>query len=309
MASSSEFNNNSINNASNYKGKNNISSNSFSSWKNSPTTQPAPPKKNIEAKHEHNKKRITNISKILTTFATMVSATALCIVGVDSLASSTVTTSMFETMATENEIYYCIELENYGGEDDLIVVLYNDFTNRSQKINGIEAYGVFDHLQTNMVYTLALKQGSTIITCKKLRTVYNEELQKDYTERDDFDTGQPKKDDLPMEEIADPDEPYEPSQGSERPITADNNLDQTEPIIADDIPPDVNESDEDQPLEEEDEPSEQDLEADKPTEEEEAGYSSYDQNNPTGQNQNNNDNITGPNDGPTNDYEGDLTNG
>ena len=299
------FNNNAVNNSSNYKSQNDISSKSDYVGKNAPQIQARPTKDNLEAKHEKIKKQTKNVAKILTTFATMVSATALCIVGVDSLSASTITPTTFIAEATETEIYYYAELESFNNEDDVYVVLYNDFTNRSVKVNDIEAYGIFDHLQTNMVYTLALKQGSTIITSKKLRTVYNEELQKDYTERDDFDTGQPKTDDKQIEDITPIEELDESSREQEKPITADDDSGQTEPIIADDVEADVYEDDEDQPIEGDYNPEEGDYNP----EEDESGNSADDPNNPNGQSNNNNDNKTGPNDDPTNNNEGEETNG
>ncbi|MBQ8468200.1 MAG: hypothetical protein IJ542_00395 [Clostridia bacterium] len=135
------------------------------------------PKTENDLKHKSAKKnKAQDISKLITTFATMVSATVLGVVGVGALTKKpTITAKFQEVYAYESGVAYFLTLEGYNPGDDVYVVLHNDFTNRSQKVEEPEFQGVFENLQTNMTYTLLVKKGSTVLTSTKLRTVNQED--------------------------------------------------------------------------------------------------------------------------------------
>ena len=107
------------------------------------------------------------------------------------MSPATVQGYICETKATTSEIYYMISLTEFNGEDDIYVVLYNDFVNYAQKVEDSYADGCFDGLVDNMNYTLALKQGNITITSQKIRTKPTDDeiidyTQPDYTGRDKY---------------------------------------------------------------------------------------------------------------------------
>lgn len=178
-----QFNNNKATNSSLYSSRNKQPSNFVGKGKNIVAVQSSVDEKNNLAKQKKKKNKTQELAKIITTFATMVSATIACVVGVDAILPSqpTISAEYFETWTSENEISYSLFVEDFDENDDVFVVLYNDFTNRSQKLESPEASGTFENLQTNMLYTIELKQGDSVVVSKKLRT----EPMKDYYESDE----------------------------------------------------------------------------------------------------------------------------
>ena len=197
------LNDNGVKNASNYKSRNDISASFDYFSKNKVSTQTTTPKAENNSSIKTDKKP-KGIAKALTTFATMVSATVLCIAGTENILPTTsVNAQIEETWTTESEIYYYISFSEYNGEDDVYVVLYNDFTNRSHKVEDSSCSGEFEHLQANMSYTLAVKQGSTVITSKKIKTI--NQIEK--TEYDDYQNSSGEVvDDIIYEETTRPNE-------------------------------------------------------------------------------------------------------
>lgn len=140
---------------------------------------------------EKTKKKANSLAKLLTTIATVVSAGMVGIVGLNIInpPTATVSAEIQEVYTTDSDVYYFITLDNYNEGDDVYVILYNDFTNRTQKAESSEFDGGFEDLQTNMYYNLEVKQGDITIASKRVRTVYERETEKptyeDYDPQDD----------------------------------------------------------------------------------------------------------------------------
>ena len=129
-------------------------------------------------------KLAVELSKILTTLIAIVGASVAGIFGVGFLFVPTVRAEIAEVSVGEHEIYYYVMIENFNKDDEVYVVLYNDFTNRSQKVDAVEYSdspdyednqtvefgGAFEDLQVDMTYTLAVKQGTYTITSMVLKT-------------------------------------------------------------------------------------------------------------------------------------------
>lgn len=69
--------------------------------------------------------------------------------------------------ASETEIGYTVTVEE--GEE-LEIVVYNNFTNRTQKLEVGENIGVFENLQPRMEYTVAIKDDGEIVAKQKIKT-------------------------------------------------------------------------------------------------------------------------------------------
>lgn len=262
MNNNFEFNKIESNNAEQLKPKPYYSANYIGQTQNKTDIQQ--PSHEVENKVERKAKEVkttqakaTTTSRLLTTFVAAVSSVVIGVTSISGILPepTTLTARFEETYATDHEIYYMVEIgdsrfneqdesgrekmqyeEEYNEDEDyvidltdLYVVLYNDFTERSEKIEEQFWSGVFEHLQENMSYTLEVKYKNNVLASKTLKTV----LQKsDY--EDDYD----------------PDEPYtEPS----------NSDDPDEPIMSDGDGGDYNPDDPDNPdYNEPDEPDDPD---------------------------------------------------
>ena len=169
---------------------------------------------NYEKRSTTAKKSSQSLSSMLKTFAIMVSAVLTGVAGVSVLPSSSITATIYETYCYSTELYYVVTLSEY--EDGLSVVLYNNFTNREEKItkdsleenfeygqeqeirdgeeplpNGYLFFGTFENLQPHMTYTIAIKKG--LITLAKTTFYFEEKLEpeEDYSSGDDY-TQRPK---------------------------------------------------------------------------------------------------------------------
>ncbi len=180
------------NNSSNYQSRNQYSANFVGKNKNEIKLQSTPPSENIqtpEAIKKDDKKKTSNtkskeVSQIVTKLVTVVSAAVIGVASVEALSPFSTDYEVFmdDCYATQNEINYNIYIENKNNKiddtqhgdiefiDEFTVVLYNDFTNREKKFEGYYAEGVFEDLQTNMTYTLAVKIGNKTIATKTLKT-------------------------------------------------------------------------------------------------------------------------------------------
>ena len=171
-----QFNNNQATNSSCYTSRNKQSANFVGKSKNVVVTQTAVDEKNNLTRQKKKKNKSQELAKVITTFATMVSATIACVVGIETIfpTGPTITAEYFETWAGETEISYSLFVEDYDESyDNVYVVLYNDFTNRSQKLDSSEASGTFENLKKDMTYTIELKQGDNVVVSKNLRTGRN----------------------------------------------------------------------------------------------------------------------------------------
>lgn len=160
------------------------------------------------------KKKAKGLAKLLTTIATVVSAGMVGIVGLNVInpPRATVSAEIQEIYTTDRDVYYFITLENYNEGDDVYVVLYNDFTNRTQKAESSEFDGGFEDLQTNMYYNLEVRQGDITIASKKVRTVYERQTEKpDYEDYDPEDD--PTQGNNPRPNTSDGGDEDDPTQG------------------------------------------------------------------------------------------------
>ena len=172
-----------------YKSRNSYTANFVGQSKNKLDFQPKlKEEKNDTAKIRHEKNKAKNISKLMTSFVALVSGTAVFAAGVDAFIPPTteIVAQIESVFTTESDVSYYIFLENYEGEDDVYVVLYNDFTNRTQKVEEQMMEGTFENLQTNMKYTLAVKKGSQVLASKVVRTV-NEEMIDDWYQDEPYE--------------------------------------------------------------------------------------------------------------------------
>ena len=185
----SGYNNLNINNSSNYRGSNKYSANFITAGKNKLETQKSQKEQN-EEKSKSTKQKSQGLAKMLTTFVGMVSA-ATVIVGVDTILpiQSSVQIVEFEASASENDVFYYLSLENYDPEhDDVYVVLYNDFTNREEKIEESGWEGSFERLKENMYYTIAVKKGNKVLVSKQVKTYIEKTPYTEPTTSDDPET-------------------------------------------------------------------------------------------------------------------------
>ncbi|MCR5553335.1 MAG: hypothetical protein K6F08_01115 [bacterium] len=229
-------------------------------WGNNKITHDCEYKPNSAPNESARVKKTKSLTNMFKTFAVMFSAVLMGSAGLGLITTSSVNVTFNDIYAYDNCVSYYISLSSY--EEGLSVVLYNDFTNREEKVeeNNIEIEGVFENLAPNMYYTLAVKKGSSTIA---KTSIYLKEYERGkYIDYQEEQTKPDKTDDLNERENYMSDDPtYDP--------TENDNPDQ-EPIIEDE----PNE----EPIEENDDPN-QSYNSDKPT---------YDD--PTNNNQNGNSN-------------------
>ena len=119
------------------------------------------------------KEKTKGISEIVTKFAVLAVAGVSGIVGIETLTPSPIQAEISYVEAYDTEVFYNVSLSELA--DGLKIVLYNDFTNREQKIEEQMTEGVFENLQTNMKYTLVVKHGSKVLAKETLVTKTREE--------------------------------------------------------------------------------------------------------------------------------------
>lgn len=174
------------NNSSNYTSTNQYVPNDIGSGKNNLDTQKPAPEQNEEKEtateivKATTSKKSKDISKLLTTVVTVVSASMIGVVGVEDILPKATIEAKFENVyATEHEVYYSAFYEMLGREDkeyneedyyNIYIVLYNDFTNRSEKFEDNYADGSFENLKENMTYTLEIRQGDIVVASTTITT-------------------------------------------------------------------------------------------------------------------------------------------
>lgn len=136
--------------------------------------------KNVGARYERTKKKAATTSDYIKKLATIVGASVLGIVGVKAIVPSGTKATFEEVYAYETGVYYSVHMDNY--DDDVYVVLYNDFTNREEKVNEQSQSGVFEHLASNMYYTLAVKKGNRMLTKQQIYTKTERQTKENYDE-------------------------------------------------------------------------------------------------------------------------------
>lgn len=121
-------------------------------------------------RREEVKKKSNAISSLVKTFALLVSSV---IIGMESLGLSQPSiTATFEYIeAYEYGVYCQISLSEY--QDDVKLILHNDFTNREQPVEMIEEdenWYYFEDLKPNMHYTLSIVQGKLVLATTSVYT-------------------------------------------------------------------------------------------------------------------------------------------
>ena len=196
----SEFNSIKTNNSASYKGSNKYAANFVPAGKNVVATQNSLKEQNqAKDKTTETKQKSQNLAKLLTTFVGMVSA-ATVIVGVDTILPTTkyVEVQEFYASSYETDVFYYLSLgEDYDPESDVYVVLYNDFTNREEKIEEQGWEGTFENLKENMTYTIAVKQGNKVLVSQKVKTETPEKYEEEYYEEDPITSDDPTNSDDP----------------------------------------------------------------------------------------------------------------
>ena len=161
-----EINNNNVDNSSNYKSRNKNTTQKYTGNKLAENQ-----KFLTQEETKPIKKKPQEISKIVTAFTTIISASIIGISALDILPSGSTSKGQFiDIWTSTNEVSYTVELENYDETYDYYVVIYNDFTNRSEKMEDNVQEGTFEELAENMTYTLALMQGNKVIASKTVKT-------------------------------------------------------------------------------------------------------------------------------------------
>lgn len=175
MEINEQFNKNENKNLNNLKEINEYPKNSIGAGKNNIDNQKVPKLENNLKTNNKKKKKLESVSKIITTFATMISAIFLVgAVGTLLPPKDNIIAEIHEVYATEHNVSFFITIEEFDNNDNVYVVLYNDFTNRKLLIQEQAFQGNFEDLQKDMTYTLAVKKGSKTITSVKVKTVGRE---------------------------------------------------------------------------------------------------------------------------------------
>ncbi len=126
------------------------------------------------------RKKKTDYAKLLASVVAVIGSVTVVGSGVMASGGGASSAQILEYGGSYNSVFYYIELER--AEDAQIeVVLYNDFTNRSEKLNGIENSGEFYDLVPNREYTLAVIEtqplGKVTLASQTVRTA----IYPDYT--------------------------------------------------------------------------------------------------------------------------------
>ena len=107
----------------------------------------------------------STVVKTLTSFAAVAA-----VVAVVATNNNGIEVDFAKVDATDTTIQYDINLDGYSGQENLEVVVYNDFTNRTQAVNAANISGVVEGLKPAMEYTIAVKQGYRTLGKTTLKT-------------------------------------------------------------------------------------------------------------------------------------------
>ena len=128
-------------------------------------------------------KTAANITKSL---IVLVTATTTGVIGTGAIlsGSSGVTAEIAYVSVSDTEVFYEVTLDKYQYDDNITIILYNDFTHREQQVQESKASGYFENLKSNMTYTLEVRKGLNVLAKKKVTTdkVYQIDQEEPYTE-------------------------------------------------------------------------------------------------------------------------------
>lgn len=113
-------------------------------------------------------KKSTGFGKIFSLFSAAIVAVVGGITLVTSSGGGTVAHAAFET--SDTEIYYFMEMQDMGEDDEVLLLVENRFTNREVPIEGENAEGVVEGLKPDMAYSVRVVNGNKTLFEEQVRT-------------------------------------------------------------------------------------------------------------------------------------------
>ena len=110
----------------------------------------------------------STLSHFLSSAAIFAAFTALI---VPSISTSDYSAEFLSLTASETSISYVVSIDNYSEGDELVIVVYNDFTRREQTVAGAMYKGEEVGLKPNMYYKVAVVDGNKTILEQTLWTL------------------------------------------------------------------------------------------------------------------------------------------
>ncbi len=172
---------------------------------------------NYETKNTTIKKQTADLMTVMKTFAIVCSTAVIGVTGGLLPTGPKVEANIMELGYGDEGIFYFVTLSEYV--DGVTVELYNDFTDRVNKVESVEADGFFENLAPNMRYTFAIKLGNKTLAKQTIVTRYEEYDEPYYEDYDDNDQGY-----------------YDPTTGEyypDKPVVEDDNPDYNDPNNSD----------------------------------------------------------------------------
>ena len=140
------------------------------------------------------------VASITSKIVAMVSAVMVGVVGADYILPDSSLQAEFSYVESyDTSVFYEVKFsEELTDKSELVVVLYNDFTNREQSVQETMeeegmTFGHFENLKPNMSYSLEIRKGSYVLAKTKVRTMTEEEYNSKYGYEEPItedDTGQ-----------------------------------------------------------------------------------------------------------------------
>lgn len=113
-------------------------------------------------------KKSAGFGKIFSLFSAAIVAVVGGITLVTSSGGGTVARAAFET--SDTAIYYFMEMQDVGEEDEILLLVENRFTNRKVPIEGETAEGVVEGLKPDMTYSVRVVSGNKTLFEEQVRT-------------------------------------------------------------------------------------------------------------------------------------------
>lgn len=141
---------------------------------------------NYETRNKNIKKQTTDIMTAIKTFAIVCSTAVLGVTGTGLISTGPkIDAEIMELGYGDEGIFYFVTLSEYV--DGITIELYNDFTNRVDKVEGTEVDGFFENLAPNMSYTFAVKYGNKTLAKQTIVTKYVDYYEDQYYEDIDWE--------------------------------------------------------------------------------------------------------------------------
>lgn len=132
--------------------------------------------KKTESSKQTDSNKAKSISKSISSVITGTVAVVAAVCIIEPIYSADDTTVEFaETLVTDTSVSYHIILGNWSGKE-YEVVLYNDFTSRSDTISEENYVGEQENLKPNMTYTLAVVNGTKTLGETTVKTMRTEDM-------------------------------------------------------------------------------------------------------------------------------------